>query len=57
MREEQQRDKQPTGYDRLCLGLTRDQRAAMPGFCQTPVVRMLVPEDVDSTFEDLILGR
>ena len=32
MREEQQRAKQPTGYDRLCLGLTRDERAGMPGF-------------------------
>nr|WP_284291588.1 hypothetical protein [Angustibacter aerolatus] len=27
MRERQQALKQPTGYDRRCLGLTRDERA------------------------------
>jgi glutamyl-tRNA synthetase len=27
MREEQQKNKQPTGYDRLCLGKTREERA------------------------------
>ncbi|HOA67302.1 MAG TPA: glutamate--tRNA ligase family protein, partial [Phycicoccus elongatus] len=44
MREIQQKTKQPTGYDRLCLGKTREERAALPGFSETPVVRMLVPE-------------
>ena len=57
MREEQQRAKQPTGYDRLCLGLTREERAGMPGFSPEPVVRMLVPEDVELEFDDLIMGR
>lgn len=57
MREEQQRLKQPTGYDRLCLGRTEDERRALPGFSETPVVRMLVPDDVDLAFEDLIRGR
>ena len=32
MREAQQKAKQPTGYDRLCLGKTREERAALPGF-------------------------
>ncbi|HTY70975.1 MAG TPA: glutamate--tRNA ligase family protein, partial [Actinomycetes bacterium] len=50
MREEQQRAKLPTGYDRLCLGRTRDERAALPGFSETPVLRMLVPDDVDVVF-------
>src|SRR6478609_2997304 len=57
MREEQQRAKLPTGYDRLCLGLTREERAGMPGFSPEPVVRMLVPDDVELEFDDLIMGR
>ncbi|MDO5699411.1 MAG: glutamate--tRNA ligase [Dermatophilus congolensis] len=57
MRAEQQASKQATtGYDRLCLGLTREERAALPGFSETPVVRMLIPDDVETTFEDLIRG-
>ena len=31
MREIQQKTKQPTGYDRLCLGKTREEQAALPG--------------------------
>jgi glutamyl-tRNA synthetase len=57
MRERQQTLKQATGYDRLCLGKTREERAELPGFTQTPVVRMLVPEDVDLTWDDLVMGR
>ncbi|GAA4400992.1 glutamate--tRNA ligase [Fodinibacter luteus] len=57
MREEQQRSKQPTGYDRLCLGATEDERRRLPGFSETPVVRMLVPDDVELGFDDLIRGR
>ena len=57
MRDEQQKSKQSvTGYDRLCLGKTREERAQLPGFSETPVVRMLVPDDVDVTFTDLIRG-
>jgi glutamyl-tRNA synthetase len=57
MREVQQKTKQPTGYDRLCHGKTREERAALPGFAETPVVRMLIPDDVELSFEDLIRGR
>jgi glutamyl-tRNA synthetase len=57
MREEQQRLKQPTGYDRMCLGRTEAERAQLPGFSPTPVVRMLVPDDVELQFDDLIRGR
>ena len=57
MREEQQRRKQPTGYDRLCLGKSRKERAALPGFSETPVVRMRIPDDVETSFVDLIAGR
>lgn len=57
MREMQQKLKQPTGYDRLCHGKTREERAELPGFNETPVVRMLIPDDVELTFDDLIRGR
>ncbi len=57
MREAQQKSKQPTGYDRLCYGKTRDDRAALPGFSEIPVVRMLIPADLDTRFTDLIRGE
>ncbi|GAA1889485.1 glutamate--tRNA ligase [Lapillicoccus jejuensis] len=57
MREVQQKAKEPTGYDRLCYGKTREERAQLPGFTETPVVRMLVPDDVELVFDDLIMGR
>ncbi|WP_370893424.1 glutamate--tRNA ligase [Janibacter sp. GXQ6167] len=56
MRERQQKLKQPTGYDRLCYGKTREERAELPGFQETPVVRMLIPEDAPTTFDDVIRG-
>jgi glutamyl-tRNA synthetase len=56
MRAEQQRLKRPTGYDRLCFGKSREERAALPGFSETPVVRMLVPDDAPLVFDDLIRG-
>ncbi|HET8615032.1 MAG TPA: glutamate--tRNA ligase [Actinomycetales bacterium] len=57
MREAQQKTKQPTGYDRLCHGKTREERAQLPGFSETPVVRMLIPDDVPLTFTDVIRGE
>ena len=58
LRAQQQESKQAvTGYDRLCVGKTREQRAELPGFTQTPVVRMLIPDDVDLDFDDIIRGR
>ncbi|NNG40296.1 glutamate--tRNA ligase [Flexivirga sp. ID2601S] len=57
MREMQQKTKQPTGYDRMCLGMTREERSKLPGFTETPVVRMLIPDDVPLEFDDLIMGR
>lgn len=57
MRAEQQRSKTSvTGYDRLCYGKTREERAALPGFSDTPVVRMLIPADIALSFTDLIRG-
>src|SRR5690242_19871503 len=57
MRAAQSARKEPAGYDRLCLGKTRDERAQLPGFEEPPVIRMLIPEhDVPLTFTDLIRG-
>ncbi|WP_409485269.1 glutamate--tRNA ligase [Arsenicicoccus dermatophilus] len=56
MRELQQKTKQPTGYDRLCHGKTREERAQLPGFTDKPVVRMLIPDDVELRFQDVIRG-
>ena len=58
LRAEQQASKASvTGYDRLCHGLTRDERAELPGFSPTPVVRMLIPDDAPLTFTDVIRGQ
>ena len=58
VRAEQQASKASvTGYDRLCVGKTREERAALPGFSETPVVRMLIPDDAPLTFTDLIRGE
>ena len=57
MREDQQRRKVPTGYDRLCLGKGEQERAALPGASDQSVVRMLVPDDPPLHFTDLIRGE
>jgi len=58
LRAEQQAAKvSVTGYDRLCLGKTREERAALPGFSEAPVVRMLIPDDAPLSFTDLIRGE
>nr|WP_300151996.1 glutamate--tRNA ligase [Propionicimonas sp.] len=58
LRAEQQASKTAaTGYDRLCLGRTREERAQLPGFSETPVVRMLIPDDAPLAFSDLIRGE
>ena len=57
MRETQQKAKQPTGYDRRCYGLSREQRAELDGFSEQPVVRMLVPDEPPLHFVDLIRGE
>lgn len=58
MRDEQAVSKQSnTGYDRLCYGKTEQERAQLPGFTPTPVVRMLIPDDVELVFPDIIRGE
>jgi glutamyl-tRNA synthetase len=41
----------------MCVGKTRQQRAALPGFAEEPVIRMLVPDDAPLSFTDLIRGE
>ena len=60
MRAKQQKLRLPTGYDRFCFGKTREERSRLPGFAETPVVRMLIPDgdrDAATTFTDLIRGE
>jgi glutamyl-tRNA synthetase len=57
MREQQRAQKRPTGYDRLCLGKTEEERKALGGTTDTPVVRMLIPDDPPLTFTDVIRGE
>ncbi|WP_432824630.1 glutamate--tRNA ligase [Dactylosporangium sp. CA-092794] len=57
MRNRQQQLKMPTGYDRMCYGKTREERAELPGFTETPVIRMLVPDEARISFTDLIRGE
>lgn len=57
MREQQRAEKRPTGYDRLCLGKTADERQALGGTVDTPVVRMLIPADPPLRFVDVIRGE
>jgi glutamyl-tRNA synthetase len=57
MREDQQARKVPTGYDRLCHGKSYEERVALGGAQETPVVRMLVPEDPPLSFPDIIRGE
>lgn len=57
MREKQRLKKLPTGYDRLCLGKTEQERKALGGATDVPVVRMLIPDDAPLTFVDVIRGE
>ena len=57
MREAQQAAKKPTGYDRLCLGKSFQERSQLPGCSDVPVVRMRVPDDPPLHFTDLIRGE
>jgi glutamyl-tRNA synthetase len=57
MREDQQKRKVPTGYDRLCVGKSYEERATLGGAQETPVVRMLIPDDAPLHFNDLIRGE
>jgi glutamyl-tRNA synthetase len=57
MREEQQRRKEPPGYDRTCRNLTETEVRAKLAEGITPVVRFKVPLEGTTSFYDLIHGE
>jgi len=57
MRKEQQRRRQPPGYDRRCRDLTTKEKAEYEAQGITPVVRFKMPLKQTITFEDLIRGE
>jgi glutamyl-tRNA synthetase len=56
MRKEQIARKQPTGYDRACRNLTRQQCARYESAGIRPVVRFKVPDEGRTAFTDTIYG-
>jgi glutamyl-tRNA synthetase len=57
IRKEAQARKEPFKYDRFCVGKTEEERRALGEVSDRPVVRMLVPNDGTTGFDDLIRGR
>jgi len=57
IRKEAQERKEPFKYDRLCVGKSESKRRALGEASERPVVRMLVPDDGVTGFEDLIRGH
>jgi glutamyl-tRNA synthetase len=57
MRTEQQRRKQPPGYDRRCRDLTDKERAQKEAEGITPVVRFRTPLEGNTKFSDVIWGE
>ncbi|MBI4299096.1 MAG: glutamate--tRNA ligase [Chloroflexi bacterium] len=57
MRQEQQSRKQPSGYDRHCLGLSHSQVREYEVQGITPVVRFKMPLEGETAFEDLVRGH
>ena len=56
VREEQRRRKQNVGYDRHCRNLTTAQRAEYQAQGITPVIRLKVPVEGQTTFGDVLYG-
>ena len=57
MREAQARDKSPTGYDRHCRNLSKDERRAQEAEGGKSVIRFAVPKSGATVVEDLIRGQ
>ena len=56
MREQQTKNKQPTGYDRHCRELSEHDRAECEKSGVVPVIRFKSPVDGQTAFNDLIRG-
>ena len=57
MRREQQRRKEPPGYDRRCRNLPEKERRESQGKGTTPVVRFAMPLEGQTSFRDVIRGE
>lgn len=57
LREMQQLNKKPTGYDGLCKRLSEDDVMSKLEAGEKYVVRMNVPEEGETTFTDLVRGE
>jgi glutamyl-tRNA synthetase len=57
LKEQQRRAKLPQGYDRRCRSLSAEQRAKLEAEGRPPVVRLAVPLEGATVFEDRLLGR
>lgn len=57
MRAEQQRRKEPPGYDRICRNLTEAEVNTRLAEGVTPVIRFKVPLEGSTSFYDLIHGE
>ncbi len=56
MREEQEGGKKGSGYDRKCRNLSEEERKKLEESGQPSVVRLEVPLEGKTTFEDRLLG-
>ncbi len=57
LREEQEKNKKPPKYDGLCLKLTEEEIKKKLESGQSCVIRMKVPEDGSTVFEDIVKGK
>jgi glutamyl-tRNA synthetase len=57
LREKQKADKKNIGYDRHCRGLSTDEAASRIEAGEKYVVRLKVPLEGKTTFEDILLGQ
>jgi glutamyl-tRNA synthetase len=57
VRKEMEARKEPPKYDRLCYGKSEAERRALGDASERPVVRMLVPDDGVTGFDDMIRGH
>lgn len=57
VREEQSQRKEPPRYDRCCLGKSEAERRREPECSDVPVVRLRMPDDGVTTFNDLVRGE
>ncbi len=57
LREEQQKNKLPTAYDRLCLKLSPEEIQKQIAAGEKHVVRLKMPKEGQTVFNDLIRGE